>query len=460
MLTVANIPVFVAVRIALLSLAVNVAFAQDPESPVAQESDNPENADFSFQWRPALLESLFAATIANAERFANEPATRDALQGPFFKDYLHDIESLHGWQDGDGVLTSYIAHPMEGSFAGFVERQNDPRYKSVEFGSSQRYWTSVMRSLAFSTAYSVAWSFGPYGEASLGNVDLHAPPGLVDLVGTSTMGLAWMIGEDMADRYVIKRIENHYHNKVVRALARSMLNPTRSYANILRFKVPWMREDRPNVGAYESTGNYIPLDDITGPEFDPRAWPTQTAFELTGEPMFQRYLGRAGSSCMGAAGEGALRLTTADALIIRIDGCQLFGFRANYSGDTLNYMAGPRWSLFSTGGWKVYVQVLGGGTKVSHDYANLAIKNELIQLARQAHQPEPEQASWITEWDRNGLAVMASAVAVYNFNNGLQLRVTDVGYQRSWIKELQGMNYDNGLRFGFGISYRMGAWER
>jgi hypothetical protein len=439
----------------ILVLAVNIAFAEDDQaSSVAQDS----NTNFSFQWTPALLESLLAATIANTERFSNEQGTRDALQGPFFKNYLHDIENLHGWQDGDGVLTSYIAHPMEGSFAGFVERQNDPRFKSVEFGSSQRYWTSVMRSLAFSTAYSVAWSFGPYGEASLGNVDLHAPPGLVDLVGTSTMGLAWMIGEDMADRYVIKRIENRFQNKTVRALARSMLNPTRSYANILRFQVPWMRDDRPNVGTYEPRGNYTPHDDIAGPGFDHRAWPTQAAFELTAQPMFQRYLGQAGSSCMGAAGEGGLKLTTVSALVFRVDGCQLLGFPANYSGDTLNYTAGPRWSLFSTGTWKLYVQLLGGGTKVSHVYVDLALKNELIQLAQQQHEPHPEQDRWITEWDRNGFTAVASAVAVYDFNNGLQLRVADFGYQRSWVKELQGMNYDNGLRFGFGISYRMGAW--
>jgi hypothetical protein len=444
----------------VLVMAVNVIFAQDPASPVAQDSYNPEKNNLSFQWRPALLESLLGATLANAERFGNEQGTRDALQGPFFKDYLHDIENLHGWQDGDGVLTSYIAHPMEGSFAGFVERQNDPRYKSVEFGSSQRYWISVMRSLAFSTAYSVAWSFGLYGEASLGNVDLHAPPGLVDLVGTSTMGLAWMIGEDTVDRYLIKRIENRYHNKAVRALARSMLNPTRSYANILRFKVPWMREDRPNVGVYESTGDYTPADDITGPKFDHRAWPAHAAFELTAEPMFQRYIGKAGSSCMGAAGEGAIALTSTSALVIRVDGCQLFGFPANYSGDALSYMAGPRWNLFPTGRWKLYVQLLCGGTKVSHEYADLALKNELIQSARQAHQPEPEQATWVTEWDRNGFAAVASGVAVYDFNNGLQLRVADFGYQHSWIAELQGMNYENGLRFGFGISYRMGAWER
>ena len=269
-----------------------------------------------------------------------------------------------------------------------------------------------------------------------------------------------MIGEDMADRYLIKRIENRYHNKTVRALARSMLNPTRSYANLLRFEAPWIRDDRPNVGAYESTGNYTPADDIDGPKYNHRAWPANAAFELTAEPMFQLYTGHAGSSCMGAAGEGALKIATASALVIRIDGCQLFGLPPNYSGDVLNYMAGPRWSPFSTGRWKLNLQLLGGGTKVSHEYADLALKNEVIQLARQEHQPRPEQATWIAEWDRNGFAAVVSGVMVYDFDNGLQLRVADFGYQRSWLGELQGMKYDNGLRFGFGISYRMGAWER
>src|SRR5262249_38456368 len=141
----------------------------------------------------------------------------------------------------------YIAHPMEGAFAGFIERQNDPAYRKVEFGASQRYWTSTMRSLAFSSAYSVAWSFGPYGEAAIGNVGLHASPGLVDVAGTQAMGYAWMVGEDAVDRYLIKRIERRFSSPGVRLITRSMLNPMRSYANLLRFKLPWTRDTRPGV---------------------------------------------------------------------------------------------------------------------------------------------------------------------------------------------------------------------
>jgi hypothetical protein len=87
----------------ILVMAVNIILAQYPASPVALDSYNPEKNNLSFQWRPAPLESLLGATLANAERFGNEQGTRDALQGPFFKDYLHDIENLNGWQDGDGA---------------------------------------------------------------------------------------------------------------------------------------------------------------------------------------------------------------------------------------------------------------------------------------------------------------------------------------------------------------------
>jgi hypothetical protein len=171
---------------------------------------------------------------------------------------MRDLQNIHGWDDGDGFVTSYIAHPMEGAMAGFLERQNDPRYRSVEFGPSQRYWTSVMRSLAFSTAYNIAWSLSPYGEAGLGNVDIHAPPGVVDPAASEMLGMAWMVGEDAIDRYLIKRIENRYKNPVIRGFARGGLNPIRSYANLLRFKVPWHRDSRPGVYAYRPNGSYTP----------------------------------------------------------------------------------------------------------------------------------------------------------------------------------------------------------
>jgi hypothetical protein len=61
---------------------------------------------------------------------------REAIQGPIFRNYLRTVENFHGWDDGDGFVTSYIAHPKEGAMAGFLERQNDPKFRdAIAFSS-------------------------------------------------------------------------------------------------------------------------------------------------------------------------------------------------------------------------------------------------------------------------------------------------------------------------------------
>ena len=424
-------------------------------------ADGDEDVQEGFQWRPALAESFFAFTIAHVERFSTELGTREAMSGAFWKDYARDVQALHGWDDGDGFKSSYIAHPMEGAMAGYIERQNDPKYRTVEYGSSQRYWTSVMRSLAFSTAYNIAWSAGPYGEAGMGNVDLHAPAGLVDVVGSEVMGTGWMIGEDAIDRYIIKRIENKYRNSVIRGLARGGLNPIRSYANILRFKKPWYRDSRPGVREYRPEGHYTPKDDKAGLPFRWSAWP-KTPFELLGQPMVQQFLGPKGRTCVGGGGEAAVKMSSSLALLFDVDGCKLMGMHAPDSGDALTYTAGGRWSLPTRKRWVPYAQVLVGGAKITHDHVDEAKKAQATKIAAETGQPVPEQDQYTTTVDINGFTVVAGGGVVYRLNEGVVFRVAHVTYQRSWltsIPTLQNSDYNKGLRFSFGVALRFGPWQ-
>jgi len=412
----------------------------------------------TFQLQSALTQSLFLFTIANTERFIREPGTRASIQGPFWRNYLHDIQNIHGWQDGDGILTSYIAHPMEGAMAGFIERQNDPKYRNVEFGSSQRYWTSAMRSLGFSTVYNIAWSLSPYGEAGLGNVDIHAPPGIVDPAGSELMGIAWMIGEDAIDRYLIKRIENRYKNPAIRAFARGGLNPIRSYANLARFKVPWHRDSRPGIYAYRPHGFYTPIDDLTGPKFKASEWPNHTAFELLGRGYTQRNLGSKGSTCIGGGGEASIKMSNSFAMVLDVDGCTLLGFRTSDSGDMLTYVAGPRLTLPTWKRWLAQAQVLIGGAKITHVHVDVAKKNWMDQAAAQTGQPAPEQDQYTSEVDTNGFTLLAGGELSRQINDLLVLRVADFAYQHSWVSTLQGSSYAQGFRLGFGLGFRFGHW--
>lgn len=202
----------------------------------------------NFQWRPALTQSFRFLMAQHAFRFMTEPGTRSELKGPFFRDYIRSVRDLDHWNDGDPFLVNYIGHPMMGAVTGYIQRQNDPRFQAVNFGRNTTYWKSVARSLAFSAVYSTQFEIGPISESSLGNSGkIPGTQGFVDLVVTPTIGTGWMIGEDALDRYVIRRLEGATTNPWIKLAVRTGLNPTRSFANLMRGKVPWHRDDRAGV---------------------------------------------------------------------------------------------------------------------------------------------------------------------------------------------------------------------
>jgi hypothetical protein len=64
--------------------------------------------------------------------------------------------------------------------------------------------------------------------------------GQVDLVMTPILGLGWKVGEDLVDRFVIRRLERRpsWVWKPVITFA----NPARSVANVMRLRTPWYRD--------------------------------------------------------------------------------------------------------------------------------------------------------------------------------------------------------------------------
>ena len=413
----------------------------------------------TFRWGPAIAESFLALSLANIDRVTTQQETRDAINGPFWNNYVDSIENLHGFNDGDGFFTSYVVHTMEGAFAGFVERQNDPKYRTVEFGTSQRYWISCMRSLAFSSAYSTVWSATPFGEPGVANVEKHNEPGLVDLIGTQTLGFGWMIGEDALDRYVIERIERHVRNPYVRGLARSTLNPMRSYANLLAFRVPWHRDTRAGVYAYRTALKDVPGQNETSSKFRARAWPEKTAFELQANLIVQRYLGSKGSNCIGGGGEGVIQLPRME-LVFDIDGCELYGFPRHVTGDALTYALGWRWR-YPVRRWTLFTELLVGGTKITHVTADPDKGQILSEQPQENHQPPPDYASYHTEVDTNGITAIANVGVSHRITDLLSWRVGTLSYQRSWmLSQLQGFDYNQGLRFTTGIAVTLGPWKQ
>jgi len=202
-----------------------------------------------FQWKSALRQAGTFLAIQHSFRLATEPGTRAELRGPFLSDYLGSIKGVRGWDDGDPFLVNYIGHPFQGAVTGFIQVQNDPGYRRAQFGASRFYWQSRLRATLFAAAYRTQFEIGPVSEASVGNLGKEGVggAGTVDLVVTPVGGLGMMVVEDALDRFVVRRIERATSNRVVRIMVRGILNPNRSFANLMRFQVPWYRDTRLGV---------------------------------------------------------------------------------------------------------------------------------------------------------------------------------------------------------------------
>ena len=217
------------------------AFSESRDDLIPDPSPGPPVTKSHFRWSAALKQSMLFLSVQHGYALT-QPKTRRDLSGKFFKDYARSVRSLHGWGDGGKFFTNYVAHPMQGSLMGFVQVQNDPAGSRLRFGKSPRYWRSRMKAFAWSAAWSAQFEIGPISQASIGNVGLHGKQTYVDLVMTPVGGLGLLVVEDALDRYVIEKIERRIHNRYVRILSRMVLNPTRSSANLLRYKKPWRRD--------------------------------------------------------------------------------------------------------------------------------------------------------------------------------------------------------------------------
>lgn len=233
-------------RLSLIALLWCLALSgQDAAVSTVLPSKQIPQLDKSFEWNSAFSQSMRAVLFQHSFRIAFQPGTRERLGGPFFRDYATAIQAHRGWGDGDPYWINYIGHPIQGAATGYIQVQNDPRARNLEFANTQEYWQSRLKAFAWSAAYSAQFELGPFSEASIGNVGIKkGSVGYVDLVTTPTAGIALLVAEDWLDKRFIRRWEDGTSSVAKRTFLRIALNPSRSLANLLRGKGPWHREQR------------------------------------------------------------------------------------------------------------------------------------------------------------------------------------------------------------------------
>ena len=417
----------------------------------------PDDSKRPIEWKSLSKHASFYLGVKHAFRFATEPGTREGLKGPFFQGYADSLGAMHGWSDGDPFMVNYVGHPLQGAVSGHMLVQHDPKFRTVEFGRDKRYWKSRLRALGYTWMYSTQFEIGPLSEASLGNVQSQYPAyGFVDHVITPVVGTGWMVAEDVLDKYAVKWVERKTSATWLRLAARMGLNPGRGFANVMRFRVPWYRDDRPSIYWYHKLAAANGIRPVPPAEEPVREVPV---FEVTSQAIFNTYGVGGGQStlCAGGGALGQWRFSRKWALAADVGGCRLLGLGDNLSGDSLTYLVGPRWSGAGKSRWAPHFHVLVGGNKVTRS----ELHPEKIEALKQAGLPfsNNEYHSEIaTDTDKNAFAVMAGGGLGIVLHPALELNLAHVDYMRTWLGQFHDRSYTHNLRFTAGLTIRMGTW--
>ena len=416
-----------------------------------------------IDWRRVFMGSANFLTLEHTFRLASEDATRYWIGNFSASGYADSVASLHGWADGDPFLVNYVGHPMQGAVSGFMWQENDRAYRTVEFGRNRQYWKARLRGMAFAYVYSVQFEIGPVSEASMGNIQSRWPQfGFVDHVVTPTVGMGWAVTEDALDRLLIQRMELHVANPWIKMLVRGGLNPSRSFANVMNGKVPWHRDDRPGLFKPVPEGTFGTAYLAKAPQssFPVDPPPGVAPFDFSFNVIARQYLGNTNAgTCIGGGGESGFRMGSEWQAMLNVGGCKMLEWRAHWSGDTLTYMAGPRWTPQEPSKWIPHMELLVGGTKVTQEYrdptleaeaAGMPVKNEQEDIAKHNF--------YTTSWDRNGFTMHMGGGLNLRLNNALELRMANVSYEHTWMGPLNGVQYRNAVQVSGGLVIRMGTW--
>lgn len=429
--------------------------------------------DKHLKWRIANQESLLFTGIMHTFNLWTEPGTRDTLNGHWLEQYLQSVSELRGWSDGDKFMSPYVGHTIEGAVFGYIERQNDPKYRTVQWGDGREYFISLLRSLAYSAVWHTQWKIGPVSEASIGNVMLHASPGFITLTDTPTLGTVAMIAEDAADRYLIMGLENRTSNRPLILLTRSFLNPGRSFANLMAFRVPWHRDTRMGlfgrnyeirkelVQSYRQSGEkafeYVrpqPGESATGP------YPLEASIELAAFPVFQSF--RGGGKCIGGGGSGSGRINANWQFVAELSGCLVMHMPAsNQSGDSLFYGGGLRWAPKASHRISPYLQLTFGGNKVTHETDNIRLRNLLLADWNDGNGTLPHypmRSAWSVQVSHNGPALKLASGLDLVITRPFAWRLFEVEYSHAWIGDPDNIHPQNAVRISTGAVLRIGTW--
>lgn len=274
------------VNVDLLRLIRSRAIKPEVDHTLPAAADGRER----YHWQSLFLQSFEFNAIESVWRIASDDQIRGLIANkPYWYDYAASMRQFNmgRWNDGDPFMVNYVGHSLQGAVAGYLQIQNDPGGRALQISNSREYWKSRSLAMLWSTIYSTQSEIGPLGEAALGNeggwtyprgfscprpcsdfrpgIDTYTNnTGWVDFIVTPVVGTLWIVAEDTLDMVLMKAYEKHDVDSrhLGPRILRASLNPSRSFANMLRVKQPWYRDWEHSNNSYGPAIHFVKADEV------------------------------------------------------------------------------------------------------------------------------------------------------------------------------------------------------
>jgi opacity protein-like surface antigen len=225
---------------------------------------------------------------------------------------------------------------------------------------------------------------------------------------------------------------------------------------VLGGEVPWHRYTREGFfhgsGAKENTYATYAKTERANSDSAPEQYSLVAPFEVSFIAMAQQS-GAAAGPCGGGGADAAYRLSPQWQIAFQVAGCKMSGLAENLSGDSLTYLAGPRWTPSPADRWSPYVQVLAGGQKLTYETFDPAAKAAITQAYKETGQTpgDSEHALYTSDSASNKFAFKVGAGVDLKLNSAFAFRVVGVDYLYSTM-------HHTGFQVATSLVLRFGTW--
>ena len=219
---------------------------------------------------------------------------------------------------------------------------------------------------------------------------------------------------------------------------------------MMELRTPWSRDTRPSP----FSGHLQEFYEADAEGFvQPQQLPDRPIEGEFGVPLIQvamnarsdlYWTNNGVQPCVGGGGVATIQARRQLQLVADVGGCKVLDMSDRWSGDTLTYTAGTRWTPAPASRWSPFVQVLAGGMAGSYERDRVNTRDAEMKLV----------SSTAEVVNTNDFTMKFGAGLDYRLHPLVALHLATFEYKHVWTPQDAFLPVRNGMSMSAGIVLR------